>query len=133
MSKWYHITNFMFLQNRFLCRKIRLDWTWNEIFHQNFLIFFFKGEVFDRIYDKQADAYDRCGQFDPSLPQGGPPEVGHQLHLIWFDIFTKKEKRNSIINHFNWYLKSTKVNTMNRYHTYVSKKFPKIMMMDKYN
>lgn len=32
------------------------------------------GEVFDRIYDKQADAYDRCGQFDPSLPQGGPPE-----------------------------------------------------------
>jgi hypothetical protein len=51
--------------------------------------------AFERIYDKQKYAYDRCGFFDPNVPNGGPKPHGKNHEQSWKDMIDARRRRRS--------------------------------------
>jgi hypothetical protein len=51
---------------------------------------------FERIYDKQKFAYDRCGFFDPSVENGGPKPAGKNSDKSWKEMIDSRRRRRSV-------------------------------------
>jgi len=58
---------------------------------------------FERIYDKQKFAYDRCGYFDPSVENGGPKPSGKNSDKSWKDMMDsrRRRRRSNNLDDFN--------------------------------
>jgi len=51
---------------------------------------------FERIYDKQKFAYERCGFFDPTVENGGPKPAGKNADKSWKDMIDSRRRRRSL-------------------------------------